>query len=240
MWHHIASTIVTRCSDAVLTPGQVSKVCREYISRCPIFLDDLECQESKLANSDTCPRPTTLGRGGGVAAARRPHRLALRRRCRGARRGARARLTRPSFGTLHSQCALAENIRPCAHRGPASNMFAPRPTVQRRRRTSPSRRPASSSTAPGSPRCSRTARRRRPRRCGRSAAPTSPRLRPAPHRCTSYMYLIEVPHRCTSLVLWSLREVVRCGWRAVTSSSSAGHRAGTSSTVRETRGAICQ
>ena len=59
MWHHIASTIVTRCSDAVLTPGQVSKVCREYISRCPIFLDDLECQVSKLANSDTCPRPTT-------------------------------------------------------------------------------------------------------------------------------------------------------------------------------------
>jgi hypothetical protein len=34
-------------------------VCREYICRCPMSLDGLECQVSKLVNTDTRPRPTT-------------------------------------------------------------------------------------------------------------------------------------------------------------------------------------
>ena len=40
----------------------------EYISTYPIPLKGLECQASKLVNSDACPRPTTGWRGRAPAA----------------------------------------------------------------------------------------------------------------------------------------------------------------------------
>ena len=47
--------------DGLAQVYQFLKLCSEYISRCPISLKVLECQASKLVDSDTCPRPATQG-----------------------------------------------------------------------------------------------------------------------------------------------------------------------------------